>query len=89
VKADRGIDGGCAAVARDRCTQRDTESGGLDARERDPPDRATPEYAKASAELDVCPAFLPAAEFGELIAKEDADLARVMRLVGIEKPPPR
>ncbi len=47
---------------------------------------ATPEYAKASADLGVRPAYLPAAEFGELIAKEDGELATLMRMIGIEKP---
>ena len=48
---------------------------------------ATPEYAKASADLGVRPAYLPAAEFGELIAREDNELARLMRTIGIETPP--
>ena len=47
---------------------------------------ATPEYAKASSDLGVRPAYLPAAEFGELIAKEDGELATLMRMIGIEKP---
>jgi tripartite-type tricarboxylate transporter receptor subunit TctC len=47
---------------------------------------ATPEYAKASADLGVRPAYLPATEFGELIAKEDGELASLMRTIGIEKP---
>ena len=48
---------------------------------------AMPEYAKASADLGVRPAYLPAAEFGELIAKEDGELSRLMRVIGIEKTP--
>jgi hypothetical protein len=44
-----------------------------------------PEYAKASADFGVRPAYLPAAEFGELIAKEDGELSRLMRVIGIEK----
>ena len=36
----------------------------------------SPEFARASENLGVRPAFMPAAEFGELIAKEDAELAR-------------
>jgi tripartite-type tricarboxylate transporter receptor subunit TctC len=50
--------------------------------------RATTEsadFAKGSANLGVRPAFMPAAQFGELIAKEDAALARVMQLVGLKK----
>ena len=31
------------------------------------------------------PAFLPAAEFGALIAKEDAELAKLMQTIGLKK----
>jgi tripartite-type tricarboxylate transporter receptor subunit TctC len=44
-----------------------------------------PEFAKASDKLGVRPAFMPSAEFGELIAKEDADLARLMGMIGLKK----
>jgi len=44
-----------------------------------------PEFAKASDKLGVRPAFMPSAEFGELIAKEDADLARLMGTIGLKK----
>ena len=40
-------------------------------------------FAKGSDSLDVRPAFLPAAEFGEMIAREDAELAQLMRLIGL------
>ncbi len=43
------------------------------------------EFAAASERLYVKPAFLPAAEFGALIAKEDAELARIMQHVGFKK----
>ena len=43
------------------------------------------EFIKTSENLGVRPAFLPAAEFGELIAKEDAELARVMQAIGLKK----
>ena len=43
------------------------------------------EFMKTSESLGVRPAFLPAAEFGELIAKEDAELARVMQAIGLKK----
>jgi len=43
------------------------------------------EFARASENLRVRPAFLPAAEFGELIAKEDAYLARLMQTIGLKK----
>jgi hypothetical protein len=33
----------------------------------------------------VRPAFMPAEEFGSLIAKEDAELARIMQLIGLKK----
>jgi len=43
------------------------------------------EFAKASANLGVRPGFLPAREFGELIAREDAALAQLMRTIGLKK----
>jgi hypothetical protein len=33
----------------------------------------------------VRPAFLPSAEFGELIAREDLQLAGLMQLIGLNK----
>ena len=45
----------------------------------------SPEFVKASEKFAVRPAFMPAAEFAELIAKEDADLARLMQLIGLKK----
>jgi hypothetical protein len=33
----------------------------------------------------VRPAFMPADEFGALIAKEDAELARLMQGIGLKK----
>ena len=43
------------------------------------------DFQKTSENLGVRPAFLPAAEFGEQIAKEDAALARLMGLIGLKK----
>jgi tripartite-type tricarboxylate transporter receptor subunit TctC len=43
------------------------------------------EFAKQSANLGVRPAFLPAAEFSDLISKEDASLSRLMQLIGLKK----
>ena len=43
----------------------------------------SPEFAKQAEGLGVRPAFLPAGEFGELIAREDAELAKMMRAIGI------
>ena len=45
----------------------------------------SPEFVKASEKFAVRPAFLPAAEFAELIAREDAELARLMQLIGLKK----
>jgi tripartite-type tricarboxylate transporter receptor subunit TctC len=45
------------------------------------------EFAQASERLGVRPAFLPAEEFGQLIAKEDAELGRIMQLIGLKKQP--
>ena len=43
------------------------------------------EFSQASERLGVRPAFMPPEEFGRLIAKEDAELARIMRLIGLKK----
>jgi tripartite-type tricarboxylate transporter receptor subunit TctC len=45
----------------------------------------SPDFAQASERLGVRPAFMPAEEFGNLIAKEDAELARIMQLIGLKK----
>jgi tripartite-type tricarboxylate transporter receptor subunit TctC len=47
----------------------------------------SPEFAAATGKLYVSPGFLPAAEFGRMIATEDAYLARVMEQVGLKKSP--
>jgi tripartite-type tricarboxylate transporter receptor subunit TctC len=43
------------------------------------------EFQKGSENLGVHPAFLPAEDFGALIASEDAFLARVMQTIGLKK----
>jgi tripartite-type tricarboxylate transporter receptor subunit TctC len=43
------------------------------------------EFAQQTEKLSVKPAFLPANEFGELIAREDAQLARIMQAIGLKK----
>jgi tripartite-type tricarboxylate transporter receptor subunit TctC len=43
------------------------------------------EFARGAANLGVRPAFMPAGRFGELIAKEDAALARLMQIIGLKK----
>ncbi len=43
------------------------------------------EFVKASENLGVRPAFLPADVFSELIAKEDVALSRLMLLIGLKK----
>ena len=45
------------------------------------------EFASAAEKLYVSPGFLPAAEFGKLIATEDAYLSRIMEQVGLKKNP--
>jgi tripartite-type tricarboxylate transporter receptor subunit TctC len=45
----------------------------------------SPEFVQASGRLGVRPAFLPAEEFGALIAREDEELARIMQLIGLKK----
>jgi tripartite-type tricarboxylate transporter receptor subunit TctC len=46
---------------------------------------ASTEFVKGSENLGVRPAFMPAEEFGALIAKEDAELARLMQGIGLKK----
>ncbi len=43
------------------------------------------EFAQGSERLNVRPAFMPASAFGDLIAKEDAQLARIMQDIGLKK----
>lgn len=43
------------------------------------------DFVRSSEKYAVRPAFLPAAEFAELIAKEDVELARLMQLIGLKK----
>lgn len=45
-----------------------------------------PGFARACETWGVRPAFLPAAEFGELIAREDAEMARLAAVIGLRKP---
>lgn len=47
----------------------------------------SPDFARASERLGVSPAFMPAEEFGRLIAREDGELARIMQLIGLKKQP--
>ena len=46
---------------------------------------ASPEFARATEKLLVAPAFLPAAEFGTMIASEDAEIARTVKALGIRQ----
>jgi putative tricarboxylic transport membrane protein len=46
---------------------------------------ASADFTQACEKLGVRPAFMPAAEFGNLIAKEDVELARIMQLIGLKK----
>ena len=43
------------------------------------------EFAKACENLSVAPAFLPAADFGRLMAKEDSEVALVIQSLGLKK----
>jgi len=47
----------------------------------------SPEFASASEKFGVRPAFMPTDAFDQLIAKEDAELARLMQLIGLKKQP--
>ena len=44
-----------------------------------------PEFTKAAEKLLVAPAFLPAGEFGRLIAKEDAEIAQAVKALGLRQ----
>lgn len=43
------------------------------------------EFQKGADNLGVRPAFLPAAQFSDLVSKEDAALSRLMQLIGLKK----
>ena len=43
------------------------------------------EFTSASEKLYVRPAFLPSQDFGDLIAREDAQLAKIMHAIGLKK----
>lgn len=45
----------------------------------------SPEFTRAAEKLLVAPAFLPAAEFGKLIAREDAEIARAVKALGLSQ----
>lgn len=47
---------------------------------------ASGDFQQASERLGVRPAFMPAAEFGALIAREDDAVARLMQTIGLKKP---
>jgi tripartite-type tricarboxylate transporter receptor subunit TctC len=47
----------------------------------------SPEFARKCEPLGVRPAFLPADDFSRLIAKEDAELAGIMEIIGLKKQP--
>jgi len=47
----------------------------------------SPEFQKASENVGVRPAFLDAAAFSSLIARDDAELSRLMQLIGLKKQP--
>ncbi len=47
----------------------------------------SPEFQKSAENVGVRPAFLPAARFSDLVAKEDAALSRLMQLIGLKKTP--
>jgi tripartite-type tricarboxylate transporter receptor subunit TctC len=46
---------------------------------------ATPRFKDLSAKLGFEPAFLPAAEFGALVARDDAAIAALMMQLGLRK----
>ena len=44
-----------------------------------------PDFIKGSENLNVRPAFASATEFGDLIAKEDAEMAKLMQVIGVKQ----
>ena len=46
---------------------------------------ASPEFTRATEKLLVAPAFLPAAEFGTMLAREDAEIGRTVKALGIRQ----
>jgi tripartite-type tricarboxylate transporter receptor subunit TctC len=46
---------------------------------------AASEFQQAAERLGVRPAYMPAAQFAELIAREDAAIARLMQAIGLKK----
>ena len=46
---------------------------------------SSPDFIAQSEKLNVRPAFLPAEEFSALVAKEDAELSRLMQQIGLKK----
>ena len=47
----------------------------------------SPEFKQACERLGVRPAFKSATDFNQVIAKEDAELARLMQIIGLKKQP--
>jgi len=47
---------------------------------------ASQDFAQACERLGARPAFKPAAEFAQVIAREDADLSKLMDVIGLKKP---
>jgi tripartite-type tricarboxylate transporter receptor subunit TctC len=45
----------------------------------------SPEFVRATEKLLVTPAFLPSAEFGKVIAREDTEIARTVKALGIRQ----
>jgi tripartite-type tricarboxylate transporter receptor subunit TctC len=46
---------------------------------------AGPEFVKAADKLLVAPAFLPAVEFGKLVARDDAEIAQAVKALGLRQ----
>ena len=46
---------------------------------------ASPEFARSTEKLLVTPAFLPAGDFGKVIAKEDAEIAQTVKALGLRQ----
>jgi len=46
----------------------------------------SPDFQRSCEKYAMRPAFLPSAQFGDFIARDDAEIARLMQLIGLKKP---
>ena len=74
-------------MARNRGAKRHAGGRRRRARSGDPQDSRSAGIRASCEKLGIRPAYMPAADFGSLIAKEDAELATLMQQIGLKKQP--